>query len=220
MRPPTAILFDFDGTLVDSFAGIEVAVNQAVAELLPEHTLPPLRPMIGPALRGMLERALPEARSSELDAVAQRFKTLYDGGLCLECHLYPEVEAVLRTLLSGPERPRAFIVTNKRLVPTRLLLDHFGIASLFEAVVASDAPVPFKSKIEAVAWTIEKFQLDVATTLFVGDSQDDFEAATSNGLDFLPVAYGYGNAPLHTTVPALASFSQLLTCLGLAPVNP
>lgn len=213
MLKPRAILFDFDGTLVDSFSGIEVAVRQAVAELMPDRELPPLRPLIGPALMGMLKIALPGARAEELESVATRFKSLYDSGLCLECQLYPEVHVTLGDLLQAEGAPRSFIVTNKRYTPTRLLLDHFGIATWFEDIIASDHPRPFAHKGEAVAWTLAEYGLDAAGTWFVGDSQDDYEAASQNGLYFVPVAYGYGNAPTHTSTAPLGNFKELSSLL-------
>ena len=215
---PSAILYDFDGTLVDTLPGIEVAATAAANLENPLWKLPPLRPLIGPPLRGMLEIALPEAESPQLDRIALAFKQLYDGGMCLECAPYPDVESTLRALhcpsASGEPGIRAFIVTNKRTVPTNQLLRHFGLDDIFEAVVASDSPPGFASKSLALAWTMAEFGLGAAESLFVGDSRDDFVAAADNGLPFLPVTYGYGEASAHSASVPLHHFADLPTMLA------
>ena len=210
---PSAILYDFDGTLADTLPGIEAAVRAAAAQVDASWRLPALRPLIGPPLRRMVELALPLGRPDQWDEIVRRFKELYDGGLCLECGLYSGVQETLQSIHSRVGSPRPFVVTNKRAIPTHLLLRHFGVEQMFEAVIASDSPPGFASKGDAVGWTLKHFGLSAADILFVGDSRDDYEAALQNEVPFLPVSYGYGEATKHAPGRSLDSFADLTSHL-------
>jgi len=207
MQHVAAIFYDFDGTLVDSAEGIAAALRAAIGEVFPDVTLPPLRPLIGPPLGIMLQTLLPTASSDERETVAARFKSLYDGGLCCECDLFPSVLETLARLHDGG-RP-AFLMTNKRAVPTRQMLAHFGLEPRFRDWLGSDSPPGFGSKGDMVRHLVDKHRLRAARCLLVGDSRDDFEAAQTVEMPFVAVAYGYGNAPELSRGPRLEAFDEL-----------
>lgn len=193
LQPVQAVCYDFDGTLVDSFGGIEVAVAAAVQELAPQFSLPPLRPLIGPPLGRMLQTALPEASAELRDAISQRFRELYDGGLWCQCRLYDGVRENLENWHGAGGIP-AYLVTNKRLLPTQILLSHFGISTLFRHVSATDGSANAPDKAQSLAELIRAEALFPEHCLFVGDSADDHAAAKAVAMPFVAASYGYGNA--------------------------
>ena len=71
--PPQAILFDLDGTLVDSLPGITWAARAALAEVQPGSELPDLRPLLGPPIREIFLRVLPDALPAMLTALEREF---------------------------------------------------------------------------------------------------------------------------------------------------
>lgn len=208
MTALSAILYDFDGTLVDTLPGIEAGIVRAVGAVFPQVELPVLRQYIGPPLLKTLRIHLPDATDTEVEKVATEFKRLYDGGVCLECAVYPGVLETLRHLHNASGVP-AFIVTNKRFVPTELLLKHFGMWESFRGLAASDWPQAFGSKAEAMAHILKEHGLDAARALMVGDSRDDFESAQANGVPFVAASYGYGNAAELAPARVLTQFGEL-----------
>jgi len=193
---------------VDSFGGIEAAIIEATGRLAPEFTLPPLRPLIGPPLGRMLEIALPDASDGLREDLAAAFRELYDGGLCCACDLYPGVANHLE-LWHGDGTLPAYLVTNKRLNPTLLLLRHFGIDGNFRRVVATDGSVGSPSKAENLRLLVEELGLAAADCLFVGDSADDHAAAEAIGMPFVAASYGYGDAAARAPHAVIRNFGEL-----------
>ncbi len=81
------ILFDLDGTLIDSFSGIEHSARAAIAAVMPQRELPDLRRLIGPPVREVLRRAVSEVGSEKLDELERRFRISYDTQGWKKCAL-------------------------------------------------------------------------------------------------------------------------------------
>jgi phosphoglycolate phosphatase len=87
------------------------------------------------------------------------------------------------------------IVTNKRIAPTRLILEHLGWTAWFEGVYALDALEPAAPhKTALVQQVMRRESLDASRTWMVGDSAEDRSAAEGNGLRFFSATWGYGAA--------------------------
>lgn len=209
--PIESILFDLDGTLIDSFPGIARAIEQAVEEILPDRSVDVPREVIGPPIRGILCSLLGELDESTLAALEKGFRYAYDTTACLESQPYPGVLETLRIL---NERGIAcYILTNKPLKPTQRILGHLGLAPHFTAVITPDVTgVCFQSKAEAARYATERYNLVTERTLLVGDSSDDADAARACRFHFAPVRYGYGKAH-EEAKRALSSISELLAFL-------
>jgi len=190
-----ALVFDLDGTLVDSAPGILRCLRQALAEVAPGEDPNFPSDLVGPSVREMLARLLPHADEAVVDAGVRAFRRCYDGGGWRDAVPYWGVHAMLETLRSAGIR--LFIVTNKPRVPTDRILAHFGWQDLFDAVVCRDdtAP-PFPDKRAALARLVEDESLAVDCALFVGDTTDDAAAAEACGIAFVFAAYGYGEGRL------------------------
>ncbi|MBU3694943.1 MAG: hypothetical protein FGM40_08975 [Rhodocyclaceae bacterium] len=188
--PETNLLFDLDGTLIDSAPSILAGFN-AVME---RHGITPKVPLdsrlIGPPLLPTLARLCGSDDAAALQAMAATFKAWYDTEGYRLTAVYPGIDAALRDLAT---RATLHIVTNKRIHPTRQILDHLGWASLFAGVYAQDAfEPPLASKAAVIGRVLTDHGIDPARALYVGDRAEDGEAATANGLRFAWAAWGYG----------------------------
>jgi phosphoglycolate phosphatase len=184
------ILFDFDGTLIDSAPSILISF----AAVVQQHGITPLVPLdsqlIGPPLLPTLARISGVSAPDALEAMAATFKTNYDTEGYRHTAVYPGIDAALRALA---QQATLYIVTNKRIHPTRLILDHLGWAALFNGVYAQDAfEPPLPSKAAVIGEVLATHGIDPTGALYVGDRAEDGEAATANGLAFAWATWGYG----------------------------
>jgi phosphoglycolate phosphatase len=207
--PATAILFDLDGTLVDSLPGIEYSIHAALREVLPDREPVEPRGWIGPPIRAMFRRAFQDIDDATLNDLERAFRSSYDSEGWQKTVAYNGVAATLARL--AEQGVRSFVVTNKPRIPTQRVLGQFNLLKFFTAVVTPDSKSPpFASKSEMVSYLLTHYSLKSRQTLLVGDSDDDDRAAQGCGLPFLAVAYGYGGAH-HVQPPerVLSDFESL-----------
>jgi len=190
---PRAILFDFDGTLIDSarsiLAGFELALVRE--GLRPAVPLSPS--LIGPPLPKTLATLAGTEDPAVITKLASAYREAYDGGGYRETEVYPGVHAMLEALIDN--RISLHVVTNKRIAPTRLILDHLGWTQWFKGIYALDALEPAAPhKTALVREVMERESLTSSQTWMVGDSAEDRSAALGNGLRFFSATWGYGAA--------------------------
>lgn len=214
-----SLFFDFDGTLVDSLPGIEFSIQQAFATC--EQTMPPveLRTMIGPSVRAILQRLSGNASLSEVDRLEAAFRASYDTAGWAKTPVFSGVSETLRTLAEAGTR--LFIFTNKPARATQQIVKHLKIGSLFQEVLSRNSRTPpYASKTEMLADLMQRHRVNPMQTAVIGDSLEDFEAATENKLPFFFASYGYGKlttADLQKHPTVISNFSDLMThCSGAA----
>ncbi len=208
----SAVLFDLDGTLVDSLPGIAWAAQEALTVVRPGALLPPLRPFVGPPIKEIFRRSLNEQSPEVLTALETAFRPRYNGEGWRRTVPFPEVSETLRDLYA--EGWPLGVVTNKPLIPTQQILELLGFRELMSVVVTPDTVTPsYPNKAAALASLRGDTRFPPATTVFVGDSQDDAHAAAECGCPFVRAAFGYGSAP-DAGLPPLQHFSTLREILG------
>ena len=198
------LIFDLDGTLVDSLPGIEASTRHAMRAAGVNLPLPPMRELVGPPIATMLARLWPDLERERLDQVVREFRRHYDAEGCLCAELYPGVAESIPALRDAGLR--LFLLTNKPLQPTLKILDHHGLRACFLDVMTPDAvEPPFTHKHAGAALLAERHGLHAAATLLAGDGLDDLEAATMHGFSFISADYGYGSAARSQSPKILAS---------------
>ena len=217
---PPCILFDLDGTLVESLAGIEDSVRSAFASCgLPMHVTS-LRDLVGPPIRTILSRAGSVLDEQKLDALEREFRANYDREGWRNSVCFPGVSEVLRKLRQ--QGHRLFVVSNKpRHACTRVLHNH-AILNCFEMIITRDSRSPhYDGKHQMIETLLCERSIAPDQCLMVGDTGEDGSAAASAGIKFVWMKYGYGSPSQFTSNPpafALEQFSQLLSLTTKEPV--
>jgi phosphoglycolate phosphatase len=203
MAPARVVVWDLDGTLVESLEGIQASFEHALGGA----ALSPLA--IGPPLLEMLAAALPEAGEEELDRVAAEFRAHYDheGWRRTVCR-----EGALETVAAlAAAGVRQFVVTNKRAAPTASILRELGLMEHLEAAWSPDSrQPPFASKGEVLRALLAESGIDPAEAVYVGDDPRDRDAAAAAGVAFVGVAHGYGALEGDDLIESLAGLPARL----------
>jgi phosphoglycolate phosphatase len=184
------IVFDLDGTLIDSRQDLTDSANALIRERggLP---LPPeeVASMIGEGAAVLVRRAL-GAAGLEVDAASlSRFLELYDERLLLTTRAYSGMESVLDTLA---RRAALAVLTNKPIKPTHTLLGALGLARFFAAVIGGDGPFPRKPDPTSLRHLMQLHGVTGSDTVLVGDSRIDLETARAAGTGICLVRFGFG----------------------------
>lgn len=189
--PWPVVLFDLDGTLVDSASDIAAAVNRLLAELghaqVDEATV---RSWIGDGARQLITSALRHAGDlQDIEAVMPRFMRHYADCLLLDPQLYPGVVSTLQALRA--RGVRLAVCTNKPAQFVPPLLEALEIDGFFDAVLGAGDLPERKPHPLPLLHLAEGFGVDITRCLMVGDSAADAGAAIAAGAPLVLVGYGY-----------------------------
>lgn len=205
-----AVLFDLDGTLVDSYTALAEAVNYARRQHgLHELSGVRIREFVGDGLDKLLQRAF-ESESLPR-SVQDAFETRYDEVCCVESKVLADVESTLTEL-----QKRGVVMgvcTNKPTAFSRKILDFLQLAPYFRAIVGPDLAGARKPDAQHVFRTLEQMQCDGDAALFVGDMPIDVHAARNSGLAVAVVSTGSSSLEQLTAAEPdhiLGRFSDLL----------
>lgn len=188
--PPT-VLFDLDGTLTDSRAGITACIRHALERLgyaCPDDET--LASYIGPPLRGTLSTLLETRDAGLIDTALGHYRTRYDAVGLFENRVYDDVPAMLRTIA---QRGHAMLVATAKLrrVAARIV-EHFGLARHFVGVYGAEPGGRFDAKIDLLAHLIESGVIRADRAVMIGDRAGDIVAAKINGIRSIGALWGYG----------------------------
>jgi phosphoglycolate phosphatase len=190
---PALVVFDLDGTLVDSRQDLAASVNDMLAEIGGQAlALQDVASMVGEGARILVARALSRAGcDADLDLALAAFHRHYATRLFDTTRPYPGIEAVLGTLSRSA---RLGVLTNKPIEPTTRLIDHFGWSGVFGRVIGGDGPHPRKPDPAGLQDLIAWAGASPADTLMVGDSMLDVLVARAAGVPMCLATYGFGHA--------------------------
>jgi phosphoglycolate phosphatase len=182
-----AVLFDLDGTLVDSYNALTEAVNHArrthgLQELSSAH----IRELVGEGVERLLQRAF--ARTEIPPSIVEAFETRYGDICCAESRVLAEVEVTLGQL--HELGVTMAVCTNKPTVFSRKILDFLRLSHYFRAIVGPDVAGARKPEARHLAFTLESVGCTPEEALFVGDMPIDVRAARNSGLDVAVLATG------------------------------
>jgi phosphoglycolate phosphatase len=187
-----AVIFDLDGTLIDTASEIAVAINLTFDELkVAPLAKKSVESLIGRGVFSMVERALRQAgaASVDVDAAVARFEDHYAMTVGTEAELYPGVLAGLMLLREGGYKMS--VVTNKPRYFTQKLLDRLAVKSLFAGLVAGDDGIRRKPHGDMLAAACSAMGSSAEASLMIGDSDNDVLAARNAGCPVWCVPYGY-----------------------------
>lgn len=208
------VVFDLDGTLVDSAADLTAAVNEVRRSfglaVLPGATV---TGYIGEGVRRLVERALP-ADEARLDEALRRFMTYYGAHLLDATRPYPGIAEMLTALVG--RGVILSVLTNKPTALSRAILDGLGLLPHFVAVIGGDALDTRKPDPAGLVSLRGFTNTPSARMLVVGDSAIDLQTARAAGFDFCGVAWGFRPADLRAAGAQriVATPAELLDVVG------
>lgn len=216
MKRDFTVIFDLDGTLIDSQASILMSIEAALEAIGLESVVPLSEELIGPPLLETLSVICGANDPVKISSVAAKFKEIYDAKGYKNSQPYDGVDELLGWLKA--EGYGVCLVTNKRKVPTEKILEYFDWRQFFLHVYTIDsAGLPFKNKTEAIATLLQDSGIDPAHAVYIGDRHEDYEAANNNDMSCLLVRWGYGmdnlgsprNAEINTVRDLMGSIQKL-----------
>lgn len=201
MLTGTTIVFDLDGTLVDTAPDLTHALNHALAER--GHapvTLDAIRATVGRGARAMIEAALALSRiEDDVDRLLATFLVYYEANIAVESRPYPGAEAALERFKGSGAR--LAICTNKRESLSRKLLDAIALDGFFHAIAGRDTFPVSKPDPGHLTGAIRFAGGHPANAVMVGDSVTDIETAKAAAVPAILVGFGYGPLPPAGLVP-------------------
>jgi phosphoglycolate phosphatase len=204
------LIFDLDGTLIDSLADLAGATNHVRARWsLPPLSMQEVRTLVGQGARRLVERALPGLPEAEVEEGLALFLRYNNDHIADRTVVYPGVEETLRALADG-----GFILTiasNKTEVLCRRVLAALCIEGFFAAVLGADSVKERKPSPEPILKLMADFSASPSETAMIGDSINDIAAGTAAGTLQVGCSYGYGDPPeLAGSDYVIDSFSEIL----------
>jgi phosphoglycolate phosphatase len=209
---PEAILFDLDGTLLDSLRGITFSIHRAFEQCSLPIPQADICGYIGPPIRTILSQLAGDIPVATLNRLEQSFRSIYDTDGWRRTPHYPGAIAALHTMRD--HNIRLFVVSNKPIHTATLILQAEGTFKLFDAVLTRDSGTPhYANKIEMLQHLISTHHLDPSACLMVGDTMEDAYAASQIPMRFAFMTHGYGDIAESDTIPVamrLNHFSDFL----------
>ena len=186
------VLFDLDGTLIDSAPAILTSFRAAFVQcgIAPVRSID--ESVIGPPLIETLQLLAGTLDPVRINLLAEAFKASYDSTGYQATAAYAGVGELLAELAGAGLT--LSIATNKRIHPTRLILEHLGWQHYFAHVYALDLFTPrLPDKAAMLTRLLADQNIARGQAIYIGDRSEDGESADANGLPFIAVTWGYGS---------------------------
>ena len=187
------VIFDLDGTLLNTIDDLGTAANNTLAELgLPQHTLDEYRLMVGNGMRKLIMRALPLDKASDdafIDSTLKQFLEYYAAHIDVYTKPYPGIPELINTL--STDGYKLAVASNKIQTGAEKLIAEFFPGIPFVAVMGNSPLYPLKPDAAVVEYIMDKAGTDRAHTVMVGDSGTDIQTARNAGIPIIAVSWGF-----------------------------
>lgn len=186
------VIFDLDGTLLNTIADLATATNQALQHFgYPTHPIEAYRFFVGNGINKLFERALPEAERTEENVlrIRSQFIPYYNVHNADFSTPYPGIPEVLHTLQS--HGILLAVASNKYQSATEKLIAHYFPTLRFEKVLGQREGIPVKPDPTIVNDILQATGLSATDALYVGDSGVDMQTALHAGVDAVGVTWGF-----------------------------
>jgi phosphoglycolate phosphatase len=191
IAPLKNVLFDLDGTLVDSRGTITASIDHALERMGVDSTAgPTITGLIGLPLFDIFTRSYGLPRTAALQAI-EHYRLYYD-------RLSPDGSRIYDNVQQDLERLRGlglqlYVATVKPTPIARKVLADVGLDGYFDGVAGASMGPERREKTGIIAHALKAFELDPSCSLMVGDRDQDIEGARANGLRAIGVTYGFGS---------------------------
>ena len=187
------VIFDLDGTLLNTIADLAGAANHTLEELgLPRHDLDEYRLMVGNGMRKLIMRALPAEKAADdtfVDSTLASFLKYYAEHIDIYTKPYPGIPELIKTLYN--DGYKLAVASNKIQAGAEKLIAKFFPDIPFVAVMGNSPQYPLKPDAALVEYIMGKAGTDRAHTIMVGDSGTDIQTARNAGIPVIAVSWGF-----------------------------
>jgi phosphoglycolate phosphatase len=190
---PAAVIFDLDGTLLDTLASLAQAFNGALQEMgYPPHPVDAYRQIIGDGARVAAIRALPDTahQDSTVDECAQKFRAHYES-IWQDATIYTGMSELLDAL--RPDIPLA-VLSNKDEAFTKQCVAHF-FPGVFQLAVGFNETIRHKPDPSGASHIVQTLKVAPAQTWMVGDTATDMNTAAACNMTGIGVLWGFRDQP-------------------------
>lgn len=198
-QPFEALIFDLDGTLIDSAPDVRASVNRVLADLdRRELTLEETKDMVGWGGRVLIQKALAltgkTGTEEDIDAGLEGFLATYAAHPADHTYVFPGVIPALEGFRDAGVKMG--ICTNKPTATTPPVLEAMGLDGFFDVISCGDAVPHKKPDGRHVELVVEQLGASIETAAMVGDSESDITAAINAGVKSVAVTFGYAHVPV------------------------
>jgi len=192
-------VYDFDGTLVDTFADIANSVNLALAEMnIQSLSRETIRRNIGSGVVNLMSRSLEGSGCDDVEMAVSFFQKHYNNHLLDQTKLYPNGREVVEHF----SKKKNAILSNKPISFVEKILTELNFLSLFDSVLGGDSLSERKPNPMGLQLLMTNLNCPVKEVLMIGDSAIDIETGKNAGVLTCGVTYGLGNpVSLHNSKP-------------------
>lgn len=192
-----SLIFDLDGTLIDSAPDLANALNQVLAGAgRPSQSVEQVATMVGDGIAVLVERGFTATGGlpDDLPGAVEQFRAAYTHVASDRTIMYPGVLDTLTLLRTNGYRMA--VCTNKPIAATNIVLRALDLTQFFDAVAGGDTFPTRKPDPGHVTGTLEMLGSSPKQTIMIGDSKNDVAAASKAGLSVVAVSYGYPRGPV------------------------
>ena len=207
MKKPDLMVFDLDGTLIDSMHDLAVAINFMRAQYgLPEVSIDTAKTFVGNGAKTLVHRALGAEREADFDAALRCYREYYASHQLVYTRLYPGVAEGLEELRRNGVT--LAVVTNKPSSDALAILNGLGVADELAEICGGDSGLPLKPEPDALLHVKARFGAE--SCWMVGDHYTDLEAGRRAGFFRVLARYGFGQPREEVPDLIVDSFAELV----------
>jgi len=187
MQPIGLLIFDLDGTLVNTLEDITASVNHTLVHLGKDPiSQDAVRRYVGDGIEALLIRSL-GGRAERIDEAVAVYKDHHRRNLVVHSLLYPAVREVLGHFKALPMA----VISNKTMEFVGPLIERLGIAGYFKIIIGADSGLPLKPAPDSVRKIMSEFGVSKEQAVIVGDGTTDVRAGKAAGIITCSVTYGF-----------------------------
>jgi len=215
----TTVLFDLDGTLVDSLHDLTDAVNHMLTGFGRQQLAPvQVKQLVGKGARNLVQRALATTAADDIERGLASFTEFNALHIADKSRLYPGVRELLQQLADCGTRMA--IISNKNEALSRLILKALEIDTYFDIIAGGDTFAEMKPSPLPLMSVIDKFCCSPAETVMVGDSINDIQSGCRAGIATIGCSWGYGSAEeLYEADYQAASLADIFSIINQSSHN-
>lgn len=190
MKKYDTVIFDLDGTLLNTLEDLKDSVNAVMrTHDYPERTLEEVRGFVGNGIRKLMERAVPkEVAEDEFETVFDEFRTYYTGHCQIRTRAYDGIEQLLKRL---KEAGYAMAIVSNKNQDAVTELHQIYFKEAIRTAIGQNEGIQKKPAPDTVFWALKELKKEPAHALYVGDSEVDLLTAQNAGMDCILVTWGF-----------------------------